>query len=56
MLVFLMVAYFFFMATEAAFVDTSSRISEIVEVDSNILVDLLVMLARVFDVVVPSSP
>ena len=51
-----MAAYFFFMATEAAFVDTSSRISEIVEVHSGVLVDLLVVLAVMFDAVAPSSP
>ena len=56
MLVLLAVAYFFFMATEAALVDTSSRVSEIVEVDSDVLVDLLVMLAKVFDAITPSSP
>ena len=56
MLVLLVAAYFFFMATEVAFVDTSSRISEIVEAHSDSLVDLLVMLAKVHDVVVPSSP
>lgn len=44
------------MATEAVLIDTSSRVSEIVEVDSDVLVDLLVVLARVFDVVAPSSP
>ena len=51
-----MAAYFFFMATEAAFVDTSSRISEIVEVHSDVLVDFLVVLARVVDAVAPSTP
>ena len=51
-----MVAYFFFMATEAAFVDTSSCISEIVELHSNVLVDLLVMLAVMFNAVAASSP
>ena len=56
MLVLLAVAYFFFMATKAAFVDTSSCISEIVEVNSDVLVDLLVVLAKVFDAVAPSSP
>ena len=56
MLVFLTAAYFFFMATEAVFVDTSSRISEIVEVHSGVLVDLLVVLAVMFDAVAPSSP
>ena len=48
-------AYFIFMATEVAFVDTSSCISEIVEVHSDILVDLLVGLAVMFNVVAPSS-
>ena len=42
------------MATEAAFVDTSLCISEIVEVHSDVLVDLLVMLAVMFDAVAPS--
>ena len=55
MLVLLAVAYFFFMATEAAFVDTSSCVSEIVEVHSDVLVDLLVILAVMFNVVTPSS-
>ena len=44
------------MATKAAFADMSLRISEIVEVHLGILVDLLVMLAVMFDVVPPSSP
>ena len=43
------------MATEAVFVDTSSCISEIVEVHLDILVDLLVMLAMMFGAVAPSS-
>ena len=51
-----MAAYFFFMAIEAAFVHTSSRVSEIVVVHSDVLVDLLVVLAKVFDAVAPSSP
>ena len=55
MLVLLAVAYFFFMVTEAAFIDTSSCISEIVEVHLDILVDLLVMLAMMFGAVAPSS-
>ena len=50
-----MVAYFFFMATEATFVDTSSCISKIVEVHSDIQVDLLVVLAMMFNAVAPSS-
>ena len=55
MLVLLTASYFFFMATEATFVDTSSCISEIVEVHSDVLVDLLVMLAVMFNAVAPSS-
>ena len=55
MLVLLVAAYFFFMATKAAFVDTSSCISEIVEVQSDILVNLLVMLAVMFNAIAPSS-
>ena len=55
MLVLLAAAYFFFMTTEAVFVDTSSCISEIVEVHSDVLVDLLVVLAVMFNVVAPSS-
>ena len=55
MLLLLAAAYFFFMATEAAFVDTSSCISEIVEVHSDILVDLLVMLAVMFNAIASSS-
>ena len=43
------------MATEVAFVDTLSRISEIVEVHSNVLIDLLVMLVVMFNAVAPSS-
>ena len=42
--------------TETVLVDTSSRVSEIVEVRSDVLVDLLVVLARMFDAVAPSSP
>jgi len=49
-------AAYFFMATETVLIDTSSRVSKIVEVHSDVLVDLLVVLARVFDVVAPSSP
>ena len=55
MLVLLAAAYFFMM-TKAAFVDTSSRISEIVEVHSDVLVDLLTVLAMMFDAVAPGSP
>ena len=42
-------------ATEAAFIDTSLCISEIVEVHSYVLVDLLAVLAVMFNVVAPSS-
>jgi len=55
LLILLAVAYFFFTATETAFVDMLSCILEIVEVHSNVLVDLLVVLAVMFDVVAPSS-
>ena len=55
MLVLLAAAYFFFMETETAFIDTSSCISEIVEVHSDVLVDLLVGLAVMFNAVAPSS-
>ena len=55
MLVLLTAAYFIFMATKVAFVDTSSCILEIVEVHLDVLVDLLVMLAVMFNVVAPSS-
>ena len=55
MLILLAAAYFVFMATEAAFVDTSSCISEIVQVHPNVLVDLLVVLAVMFNAVAPSS-
>ena len=50
-----MAAYFFFMATKAALVDTSSCVSEIIKVHSDVLVDLLVVLAVMFDAVAPSS-
>ena len=57
MLVLLAMAYFVFMATKAAFIDTSSCISEIVEVHSDLLVDLLVVLAVMFNVVaLPLAP
>ena len=44
------------MARETALIDMSSRVSEIVEVRSNVLVDFLVMLTRVVDAIAPSSP
>ena len=56
MLVLLVAAYFVFMVTKAAFVDTSSCTSEIVDVHSDVLVDLLVVLVKVFDAVAPISP
>ena len=43
------------MATEAAFVDTSSCISEIVDLHPDVLVDLLVVLAVMFGAITPSS-
>ena len=56
LLVFLMLAYFLFMARETAPVDMTSCVPEIVDVCFDILFDLLVMLARVVDTVSPSSP
>ena len=55
MLILLAAAYFIFMAIEAAFVDTSSRISEIVEVHSDVLVDLLVGFVMMFNAVADES-
>ena len=55
LLIFLMVAYFFFKARETALVDMSSRVSEIVDVRSDVLVNFLIVLARVVDAVAPSS-
>ena len=55
MLVLLAVAYFVLMATKMMFVDTSSCISEIVEVHLDILIDLLIMLVVMFGAVAPSS-
>ena len=55
MLIFLTATYFF-MARETALVDMLSRVSEIVDVRSDVLVDFLVVLARVVDSVAPSSP
>ena len=54
MVVLLAATYFIFMVTEAAFVDTSSCISEIVEVHSDVLVDLMVVLVVMFSAVAPS--
>ena len=44
------------MTTETVLVDMSSRISEIVEVCSDVLVDFLVVLVGVVDAVARSSP
>ena len=49
MLILLTAACFFFMVTKEALVDTSSCISEIIEVHSDVLVDLPAVLAKVFD-------
>ena len=56
LLVFLMPAYFFFMVRETVPIDMTSCVSKIVDVRSDVLVDFLVMLARVVDAVPPSSP
>ena len=55
LLIFLMLAYFFFVAREMALIDITSRVSEIVDVCSDVLVDFLVRLVRVVDAVAPSS-
>ena len=55
MLVLLAMVYFFMM-TEATLVDMSSCVAEIIEVHSDVLVDLLVVLAVMFDAVAHSSP
>ena len=44
------------MATEATLLDTPSCISEVAEVHSSILFDLLVVLAMVFGMVALGSP
>ena len=56
MLVLLAAAYFFFMATEATLLDTSTCIPKVTEVHSSVLFDLLVMLAMVFGAVTASFP
>ena len=56
MLILLTAMYFFFMVTKVALVDTSSCVSEIIVVRSDVLVGLLVVLEKVFDAVAPSSP
>ena len=56
LLVFLTSAYFLFMPRETAPIDMASCIPKVVDVCSDILVDFLVVLARVVDAVPPSSP
>ena len=48
--------HFVFVATEATLLDTPSCLSEVAEVHSSILFDLLVVLAMVFGAVAPGSP
>ena len=55
LLVLLMSAYFFFMARETVPVDMTSHISEVVDVRSDILFDLFVVLVRVVNAVPLSS-
>ena len=55
LLILLAATYFLFMAVEAAFIYKSLCISKIVEVHLDILVDLLVVLAVMFNAVAPSS-
>ena len=55
MLILRAATYFFFMVTEAVFIDTSSCIPEVVEVHSDVVVDLLIALAVMFNAVVPCS-
>ena len=56
MLILLTPVYFLLLMRETTPVNMTSHVSEIIEVHSNILVDLLVVLAKVFDTVAPSSP
>ena len=55
MLVFLTLTYFLLMLRETVPIDMTSCILEVVDVCSDILVDFLVVLARVVDVV-PLAP
>ena len=55
MLVLLTVAYFF-MARKTVLVNTLWRVSKIVKVCSDVLVDFLVVLVRVVNAVTPGSP
>ena len=56
LLIFLTPAYFLLMPRETAPIDMTSCILEVVDVCSDILIDFLVKLARVVDMVPPSSP
>ena len=56
LLVFLTLAYFLLMLREMTPIDMTSCIPEVVDVCSDILIDFLVMLARIVDMVPPSSP
>ena len=56
LLVFLTLAYIFFMVREMAPVDMTSHVLEIVDVFLDILVDFLVVLARAVDAVAPGFP
>ena len=55
LLIFLTPAYFLLMSGETAPIDMTSCILEVVDVCSDILIDFLVVLARVVDMVPPSS-
>ena len=56
LLIFLMPAYFLLMPRETVPIDMTSCILEVVDVSSDILIYFLVELARVVDMVPPSSP
>ena len=56
LLVFLTLAYFLFMPRGTVPIDVTSCIPEVVDVFLDILIDFLVVLARVVDMVPPSSP
>ena len=56
MLVLLTAAYFCFMVTEAALLDTALYIPKIAEVYSSVLFDLLVVLAMVLGAMALDSP
>ena len=52
----LLVAAYFFLATEATLLDTPSCIPKVTEVHSSILFNLLVVLAMMLGAVAPGSP